>query len=43
MGDIERFFELKEVANRGLISRRYPTVSARGFFVNSTTFALTAA
>jgi hypothetical protein len=44
MGDIERFFELKEVANRGLISRRYPTVVSAGlFFVSSTTFALTAA
>jgi hypothetical protein len=43
MGDIERFFELKEVANRGLISRRYPTVVGAGPFVNSTTFALMAA
>jgi hypothetical protein len=32
MGDIERFFELKEVANRGLISRRYPTVVSAGPF-----------
>jgi hypothetical protein len=44
IGDIERSLELKEVANRGLnFFDATQRSAAQALFVNSTTFALTAA
>jgi hypothetical protein len=43
IGDIERFLELKEVANRGLIFRRYPTVVSASPFCELNDFLAAAA